>query len=458
MSASVPERLSTALAGRYHIDGRTMVLGTRERRGVALFPSAGIRMMTRRIPPLVFAAAALLVASRAAAQRAPQDHWVATWAASMLAAPPRPPADSVDRTPTLVNRTLREIVRVSVGGSRVRLHLSNQYGDRPLFIGNVHVARRASGAAIDPATDRSVTFNGRSSVVIRAGANLVSDAVSLAVPNLADIAISLFVTDSARLSTRHALGLQTNYVSAAGDFTGSASFTPDTTLASWPFVAGVDVVNPSVTGVIVTLGNSITDGARSTADSNARWPDVLARRLLTSKEPVKAIVNAGISGNRVLSPGAGPSALERFDRDVLMQPGVTHVIVLEGINDINGGTNATNPLNEISVEELIAGHRQLIARAHERGLMIIGATLTPTGGLRGVTTAHEAKRVALNTWIRTSGAYDAVIDFDKITRDRADTTRFLPAYDSGDHLHPGDAGYKAMGESIDLVLFRRSRR
>ena len=312
--------------------------------------------------------------------------------------------------------------------------------------------------SVDPSSDRPVTFNGRSSIVIRAGANLVSDAVSLAIPNHADVAISLFVADSARLATTHALGMQTNYVSAPGDFAAAASFAEDTTLRLWPFLAGVDVVNPTVTGVIVAFGNSITDGYGSTPDSNARWPDVLARRILASKEPVKAIVNAGISGNRVLSPGAGPSALERFDRDVLMQPGVTHVIVLEGINDINGGTNAANPSNEISAEELIAGHEQLIDRAHERGIVIFGATLTPEGGMRGANAARDAKRIALNTWIRTSGAYDGVIDFDKLTRDPADTTRFLPAYDSGDHLHPGDAGYRAMGDAIDLALFRKKPR
>jgi lysophospholipase L1-like esterase len=415
-------------------------------------------MFNRRIAPVIVVGAATLLASPASAQAASRDRWVATWAAGMLAAPPRPPADSVDRTPTLVNRTLREIVRVSVGGRRVRLRLSNLYGDRPLVVGSVHVALRRSGAEIEPGTDRTVTFNGRSSVVIRAGASLVSDGVSLAVPNLADVAISLFLADSARLSTRHALGLQTNYVSASGDFTGSASFAPDTTLMMWPFLAGIDVVNPSVTGVIVAFGNSITDGVGSRADSNARWPDVLARRLFASREPVKAIVNAGISGNRVLSPGAGASALERFDRDVLMQPGVTHVIVLEGINDINGGTNAPNPRNEVSAEELIAGHQQLIERAHERGIVIFGATLTPEGGMRGASAARDAKRIALNTWIRTSGAYDAVIDFDKLTRDPADTTRFLPAYDSGDHLHPSGAGYLTMGEAIDLALFRKTPR
>ncbi len=408
--------------------------------------------------PVLAVASLLLVGSRGMAQTAAPDRWIATWAASQFAAPPRPPADSVDRIPTIANRTIREIVRVSAGGSRVRIRLSNQGGDRPLVVGSVHVALRTSGAAIDPSTDRPITFNGRPSVIIRAGSYMVSDAVTLAIPALADVAISLFVADTTRLSTRHALGLQTNYVSAPGDFAGAASVAPDTTLQFWPFLAGVDVVNPSVTGVIVAIGNSITDGARSTPDSNSRWPDVLARRLLTSKEPRKAVVNAGISGNRVLSPGAGPSALERFDRDVLMQPGVTHVIVLEGINDISGGTGAANPRNEISVEELIAGHKQLIDRAHERGLVIFGATLTPTGGLRGVTPERMARRDAVNAWIRTSRAYDGVIDFDKATRDPSDTTRFLPAYDSGDHLHPSDAGYKAMGNAIDLALFRKARR
>ncbi len=415
-------------------------------------------MTSRGIRALVLALAPIVSGARANAQGAPRERWIATWAASMLAAPRRPPPDSVDRTPTLVNRTLREIVHVGVGGARVRIRLSNQYGDRPLVIGSVHIALRTSGANVDPSTDRPVTFNGRSSIVIRAGANLVSDGVSLAMPNHADVAISLFITDSARLATTHALGMQTNYVSAPGDFAAAASFASDTTLRFWPFLAGVDVVNPAVTGVIVAFGNSITDGYGSTPDSNARWPDVLARRLLASKEPVKAIVNAGISGNRVLSPGAGPSALERFDRDVLMQPGITHVIVLEGINDINGGTNAANPSNEISAEELIGGHKQLIDRAHERGIVIFGATLTPEGGMRGANAARDAKRIALNTWIRTSGAYDGVIDFDKLTRDPTDTTRFLPAYDSGDHLHPGDAGYKAMGDAIDLALFRKKPR
>jgi len=208
--------------------------------------------------------------------------------------------------------------------------------------------------------------------------------------------------------------------------------------------------------VIVAIGNSITDGAASSADSNSRWPDVLARRLLASKEPAKAVVNAGISGNGVLGPIAGPAALARFDRDVLMQPGVTHVIVLEGINDLSRGAAIADPRESVSAEDLIFGYQQLIARAHERGLVIFGATLTPMANMTRPTTAVvDERRRAVNAWIRTSGAFDGVIDFEAATRDPAEPGRFLPAYDSGDHLHPSDAGYKAMGESIDLALFRR---
>ena len=415
--------------------------------------------MTRYRPfVVVVAVAAVAVASSAMTQGTQRDRWSATWAASLQASAPRPPADSVDRVLTVANTTLRQIVRVSSGGSRVRIRLSNQYGDRALVIGSARVALSASGAAIHPATDRVVKFNGRSSVVIRAGANMVSDPIELAVPQLSDVAISLYIADSARLSTRHSLGLQTNYLFRRGDSTAAPTFVPDTSVRFWSFIAGVEVVNPSVTGVIVALGNSITDGVRSVADSNGRWPDVLARRLLTSREPPKAVINAGISGNRVLAAGTGPSALERFDRDVLMQPGVTHVIVLEGINDIGTVARTPNAPNTLTAQELIAGHQQLIDRAHERGLVIFGATLTPVGGLNGMTAEAFAIRDALNTWIRTSGAYDGVIDFDKATRDPADTTRFLPAYDSGDHLHPSPAGLKAMGEAIDLMLFRRMRR
>jgi lysophospholipase L1-like esterase len=360
----------------------------------------------------------------------------------------------VDRRPVWVNRTLRQIIRTSIGGSRVRIRLSNEYGDRPLVIGAARVALRDTAGAIVSRTDRAITFDGSRSIIVRPGATIVSDGVDLDVPALSDLAVSLFIADSTRANTRHPLALQTNYWSrdGSGDVTGTPGFAADT-MRAWIFLSGIDVVNPSATGVIVTIGNSITDGTSSTPNTNRRWPNVLAERLLRSpSEPPKGVVNAGISGNRVLSFGTGPSALARFDRDVLMVPGVTHVIVLEGINDIGRSANPREPL---SATDIIFGLRQLAQRAHERGVIIYGATLTPASPRAAFNDSLEAKRLAVNAWIRTSGTFDGVIDFDAVTRDPANPRNFRAPFDSGDHLHPSDAGYRAMGESIDLALFRR---
>lgn len=394
----------------------------------------------------------LLAALPLGAQQSPR--WFATWAPSYLALP-APLRDSVDRVPHYADRTLRQIVRVSLGGERVRIRLTNEYGERPLVIGAAHVAVRDSGATIRGSTDRAITFGGRPTVTLRPGAVVTSDPVELAVPALSDLAISLWVQDTIRTTTRHPAAHQTNYVSSRGDFTAAPRLMPDTTLASWLWLAGVDVTNRAATGVIVAIGNSITDGTGSTRDANARWPNVLARRLLASRESPKGVVNAGIGGNRVLSPTAGPSALARFDRDVLVQPGVTHVVLLEGINDLFRGTATPDPRDNVTAEDIIFGYQQLIARAHERGLLIFGATLTAVGGMnRPTVAAVDAKRRVINEWIRTSGAFDGVIDFDAATRDPSQPDRLLPTNDSGDHLHPSDAGYKSMGEAIDLTLFR----
>lgn len=355
-----------------------------------------------------------------------------------------------DPVPTWANTTIRQVVHTTIGGTRVRIHISNEYGDKPLVIGAAHVALHTSGSSIDPSSDRALTFGGKPMALVRTGAVLVSDDIPFAVPMLGDLVISLFLPDSARTSTRHPLAVATTYVSRSGDQTATAAFSPDTTFRQWIFLSGVDVLNPLVTGTIVTIGNSITDGFNSTPDSNRRWPDVLARRLLTSSEPPKAFVNAGISGNRVLTFGAGPSLVSRFDRDVLMQPGVSHVIILESINDINRSN-----VDTVSADDIIYGLKQVVDRAHERGIVVYGATVTPFGAIRP---ENAPKRHAVNQWIRTSGVFDGVIDFDAITRDPANPEAFLPAYDSGDHLHPSDAGYKAMGESIDLALFRARRR
>lgn len=398
---------------------------------------------------------ALCFAPPVSAQR-PAERWVATWTTSMIGALPYPYAGAGnDSGLVLTGRTLRQIVRVSVGGTRVRLRVSNEYGSRPLVIRAARVALSKGRTAIDTTRDRRITFGGQPTVTIRAGANMVSDPVSLTIPDNADLAVSFFFADSTRGTTLHFAAHQRNYRSAVGDLTAATDFAADTITERWHFLSGVDVVNPRVTGVIVAFGNSITDGTAATTDANTRWPNVLATRLLASREPRTAVVNAGIGGNQVTSPMRGPSALQRFDRDVLMQPGVTHVIMLEGVNDISRGTGTRDPRDEISAQELIAAHTQLVQRAHERGVIIFGGTLTPVGGMSGLTPERIAKRDALNAWIRTSGVYDGVIDFDKITRDPSDSTRFLPAYDSGDHLHPNDAGYKAMGEAISLALFRR---
>ena len=381
----------------------------------------------------------------------PMPAWTATWAPSQSATAVRPALGTPDRVPTYANATIREIVHTTIGGDHVRIRMSNEYGDRPIVVGAAHIALRVSGSTMDPGSDRALTFAGKPSVIMRTGSVVVSDPIPFAVPALADLSISLYLPDSARTATRHALGVQTTYVSRAGNQTTSGTFAADTTLRSWIFLSGVEVTNAQVTGTIVTIGNSITDGFAATVDSNRRWPDVLARRLLTSpSEPMKAVVNAGISGNRVLTFGAGPSLVSRFDRDVLMQPGVTHVIILEGINDIS-----RSAVDTVTADDIIFGLRQVMERAHDRGLVVYAATLTPFSGAPG---EREAMRQAVNQWIRTGGASDGVIDFDAVTRDPDQPNRLRPVYDSGDHLHPSDAGYKAMGESIDLAMFRRAGR
>jgi len=355
---------------------------------------------------------------------------------------------------TVNNQTLRQIVHTSIGGSKLRVVLSNAYGTAPVQIGGGSVALRDREASIQPASLKTLLFDGAPTATILAGATLVSDPVDLTLAPLSDVAIDLFVPGDLGVSpspvTTHNGASQTNYVSDTGNHVGEPAMTASLRPGAWFLIARVEVMAPANTMAVATFGDSITDGARSSLDVNNRWPDVLARRLAARKGVGVAVLNAGISGNRVLGDGAGTSALSRFDKDVLMQTGVTHVVVMEGINDI--GLARSNPTP--SAADLIAGHKQLIERAHARGLKIYGATLTPYEGAAYYSPEGEAKRQALNEWIRTSGAYDGVIDFDKATRDPAAPAKFLPAYDSGDHLHPGDAGYTAMGNAVDLALFK----
>lgn len=379
------------------------------------------------------------------------EQWVATWSATLHQPNPGPPGLT---NPGFNNQTLRQIVHTSIGGEQVRVRLST-FGAAALVIGAAHIALRDAGAAIVPGSDRTLTFGGQPSILIPTGAVVLSDPVELDVPALSDVVVSVFVPESTGPATWHFVALQTSYISPPGDFTASADMPVAGTTQAWFWLAGVDVTASKQTGGVVTFGDSVTDGTRSTPDTNNRWPDHLARRLMSQPRNHKmGVLNEAISGNRLLNDGIGPNGLARFDRDVLTQTGVTHVIVLLGNNDI---LFVFNPTELVTVDQIVVGHRQLITRAHTRGLKIYGATLTPFGGFPLFSTEKENTRQAVNTWIRTSGEYDAVIDFDEMLRDPSDPTRLLPLYNSGDHLHPNDLGYEAMGNAIDLRLFKRGR-
>jgi lysophospholipase L1-like esterase len=350
---------------------------------------------------------------------------------------------------------VRQVVRTSIGGSGLRIRLSNLYGDGPVTIGPVHVALQASGSSIQPDSDHALTFDRKSTVTIPKGESVLSDTAAMPVASLQELAISIYVTNTSGHSTIHSAGMATAYI-VDGEATADRALSNSEVNGSRFFVTDVEVAATPSARAIVTFGDSITDGTNSTPDTNRRWPDVLASRLQANSELASiGVVNAGISGNRILNDGAGVSALKRFDRDALSKPNVYWIIFLEGINDIGWAGQATTPSEIVSAQQIIDGMKTLIARAHAKGIKIYGATLTPFGGMQWPyhSASGEQKRQAINAWIRSSGAFDAVIDFDKTVRDPAQPNRFLPAYDSGDHLHPSDAGYKAMADSIDLHLF-----
>jgi lysophospholipase L1-like esterase len=391
------------------------------------------------------------------------ERWVGTWAAAMHA----PSEGFGEEFPSQFfefdKQTVRQIVRTSIGGDQVRVRLANTFGDVPLVIAAARLALRDSGERIDPASDRVLTFSGSPFVTIPPGALVVSDPVALTVPALSELAVSTYFPELTTSTTVHAFAFQTNYFSPAGDFTAEAAMPVETTAQSWVFLTGIDVTVTEPTGVVVALGDSITDGAISTPDTNQRWPDLLAERLVAdADQPAMAVLNAGIGGNRVLKDPtegfefAGPNALARFDRDVLAHPGVTHLIVFEGINDIGMPALSGDPAEFVGADEIIAGLRQLAERAHEHGIVAIGAAITPFEGSMVFSQDGEEIRQAVNDWIRTGRAFDAVIDFDDVVRDPGQPTRLLPTFDAGDQLHPNDAGFRAMAESIDLALLRIS--
>jgi len=397
-------------------------------------------------------------APQSARPAAASTGWVATWTAS-------PEADD---TTQFSNQTVRNIIYTSVGGSEVQVLLSNTFGSGPLEVGTTSLGVVLDGAQLVPGTSHSVTFGGHTSVTIPAGKQVLSDPIRMQVPRLTELAVSLYLPGPAGPATYHQVAYQTNYV-ASGDHGGDAASTAYTTTdESWYFVDGVDVYNPATPGTVVAFGDSITDSAHSEVGANGRWPDYLARRLdavLGNRAP--AIADAGISGNRVLNNSTcdGQSALARFQRDALSQPGVKAVVLLEGINDIGFSgepdTGCYAPSDPtISAAQIENGYLQLIRMAHARGVKIYAGTLTPFlgsdsgyGGNYG-TTRGEALRQSVNYWILTSHAFDGVVNFAKVTADPYDSQYFNPAYNSGDSLHPNDLGDQVMAGAIPLSWFK----
>lgn len=412
----------------------------------------------------------------------PGEHWVATWGASQQlyratapgrgaaattpAPAPAPAPAAAGRGParrfpippplaTLHNQTVRMVAHTSIGGSSIRIRLQNALGAPTVAIGSAHLALRTKGSAINAASDRTLTFSGSGTATLYGGATLVSDPVNLKVPALADVAVSVYLPGDTGVPANHLFALHTTWLSAEGDQTAAAEITGGETRESYYWLAGIDVMAPASAGTVVTFGDSITDGDQSSNETNSMWPAILAARLQKNKATAGiGVVNAGISGNRVL--GDNQSALARLDHDVLSHPGVRWIAIMEGINDITGGSRGLPNVPQIKAEMLIAAYKQIITTAHTRGIQVIGCTMTPYGGATPFNEYGESVRSAVNQWIRSGGGFDAVIDFDAATRDPKDPLRFRAEADSPDMLHPGDAGYKLMGEAVDLSIFTRS--
>jgi len=412
------------------------------------FPKAriGVRVSAQ-------AGAALCVACIACASGgrpgASQVRWIGSWEAAPQLTEPRnlPPA------PGLSGSTLRQVVHVSLGGSRWRLRLSNQFGDGPLTVAAVRVARSAGGDSIDAATSVTVPFAGGATTTIPAGHAVLSDAVGIAVPPLSDIVVSVHILAAPPAVTGHPGSRTTSYL-IPGNRTEAPRLPGAITAEHWYIISGLEVESPAESAALVVLGNSIADGRGSGTDKNNRWPDNLARRLQgsASTEHV-AVLNAGIGGNKVLTGGLGPTALARLDRDVLSQAGARWLIVSDGVNDLGEARGVEG--SALVARQLIDAYGGIIRRAHERGLRVYGATVLPFGGSFYASVDHELARTTVNTWIRDSGAFDAVIDLDAAMRDPADVSRLRGDADGGDHLHPNELGYRMMADAIDLALFSR---
>ena len=392
-------------------------------------------------------------------------HWVGTWATS-----PMSPSMGAGAPPSeFDSQTLRQIVHISIGGHWLRVRFSNSFGTEPLVVDAASIAIQKEEDSIVLNSVRELTFGGEQSLTIPPGARAFSDPVKLTVSAGTNLAVSMYLAGPTPPSTFHSAAHQTSYISEPGNYILAEDLNVESETTSWFFLTGVEVDAFKSNTAVVTLGDSITDGTNSTTDANARWPDDLARRLEARHKGSQevAVLNEGIGGNRVLNDVIGPDAEARLDRDVLTESGAEYVILLEGINDIGfpnlpDATKAIFPpgtlFTEVSAEEIIAGYKQIIQRAHAQGFEIFGGTLVPFKGALYYSEAGELKRQAVNKWIRKSHAFDAVIDFDKSLRDPSDPLQLLPAYDSGDHLHPNDAGYEAMADTVDLKLFKSGNR
>jgi lysophospholipase L1-like esterase len=375
-------------------------------------------------------------------------HWVGTWTAAPA------PAEGA----AFSNHTLRMIPRVSIGGSTLRVRISNAYGIRPLAVGAACVGVRSTGPALMPGSNRRLTFGGETRATIAAGALVVSDPVELGFAPLSDLAVSLHLPGdlpaSFGITGRYAR--QTNYISPPGEFAAEEVMPVGRLTDDWYFVCGIDVVAPKETGAIVAVGDSLTDANISTHDGHHSWPSQLARRLVAQRRGrAMAVMNQGLGGNRILHDIRGDSGLRRFDRDVLAQPGVTHTVIMLGTNDLRNRNG--KPEEEVTAAQMIAGLKQFAVRGQTRGIKVIGGTLTPYENETFLPGAWNPKREevrqAVNDWLRKTDVFDAIVDFDRALRDPDHPTRMLPIYDCGDHLHPSDAGYRAMGDAIDLSLF-----